>query len=111
MVNKMMGNCGTCLLGKVLKCSYHKGENYLEIVIDVWSLAIPKVVLLLGLKHMTAMTIDMGFVVEVQVKELLEKLIGAMRIASLTFMETPAMAAKKAESVGKGTAKVNDGTD
>lgn len=111
MVKKMMGNYGTCLLGKVLKCSYYRGENYLEIVVDVRSLAIPKAVLLLGLKHMTAMTIDMGFVVEVQVKELLEKLIGAMRIASLTFTKTPVAAAKKVASVGKGTAKVNDWID
>lgn len=116
IVKAAVGNYAACLLGKALTCRYHRGENYLEIDVDIGSSAIANAVLHLALGYVTAVTIDMGFVVEAQEEEELpERLIGAVRIAqmemsSATFVETPAAAAKAA-AAGKGTAKVNDGRD
>ncbi|KAH0460919.1 hypothetical protein IEQ34_008494 [Dendrobium chrysotoxum] len=79
-----MGNYGACMLGKALACNYHKGENYLEIDVDIGSSAVASAVLKLTMGYLAAVTIDMGFLVEAQSEEELpEKLIGAVRIAQM----------------------------
>ncbi|KAL0922141.1 hypothetical protein M5K25_006105 [Dendrobium thyrsiflorum] len=84
IVKAAVGNYSACLLGKALVCNYHKGENYLEIDVDIGSSAIASAILKLALGFVTAVTIDMGFVVEAQAEdELPEKLIGAVRIAQM----------------------------
>lgn len=94
IVKAAVGNYAACLLGRALTCNYHRGENYLEIDVDIGSSAIASAILHLALGYVTAVTIDMGFLVEAQTEEELpEKLIGAVRVAQMemsaaAFVET-----------------------
>ncbi|KAJ6854040.1 protein ENHANCED DISEASE RESISTANCE 2-like [Iris pallida] len=112
IVKAAVGNYAACLLGKALTCRYHRGENYLEIDVDIGSSAIANAVLHLALGYVTAVTIDMGFVVEGQTEEELpERLIGAVRIAqmemgSATYVEHPLQMAAAAAAAGNN-ARVN----
>lgn len=111
IVKAAVGNYAACLLGKALTCRYHRGENYLEIDVDIGSSAIANAVLHLALGYVTAVTIDMGFVVEGQTaEELPERLIGAVRIAqmemgSAMYVEQPLQVA--AAAAGSKNARVN----
>ncbi|XP_027080115.1 protein ENHANCED DISEASE RESISTANCE 2-like [Coffea arabica] len=93
IVKAAVGNYAACLLGKALKCNYFVGDNYLEIDVDIGSSAIASAILHLALGYVTAVTIDMGFLVEAQSEdELPEKLFGAVRIcqmemSSATYVE------------------------
>ncbi|XP_059642840.1 protein ENHANCED DISEASE RESISTANCE 2-like [Cornus florida] len=94
IVKTAVGNYSACLLGKALTCNYHIGSNYLEIDVDIGSSAIANAILRLALGYVTAVTIDMGFVVEAQTEEELpERLFGAVRVlqmemSSATFVDT-----------------------
>lgn len=109
IVKATVGNYSACLLGKALNCYYHKGPNYLEIDVDIGSSKIATAILHLALGCVTAVTIDMGFVVEAQEEEELpERLFGAVRIcqmemSSATFVDTGASKA----SVATGGAHSN----
>ncbi|PKA57510.1 hypothetical protein AXF42_Ash020754 [Apostasia shenzhenica] len=84
IVRAAVGNHSACLLGKALACNYFRGDNYFEIDVDIGSSAIASAILKLALGYVTAVTIDMGFVVEAQAEEELpEKLIGAVRISQI----------------------------
>ncbi|KAH7839936.1 hypothetical protein Vadar_010502 [Vaccinium darrowii] len=84
IVKAAVGNYSACLLGKALTCKYYRGENYLEIDVDIGSSAIANAVLKLALGYVTAVTVDMGFVVEGQTEEELpEKLFGAVRVCQM----------------------------
>ncbi|KAG1364482.1 protein ENHANCED DISEASE RESISTANCE 2-like [Cocos nucifera] len=113
IVKAAVGNYAACLLGKALTCNYHRGENYLEIDVDIGSSAIANAILRLALGCVTAVTIDMGFLVEAQAEEELpERLIGAVRVAqmemgSATYVETPGKAAEVGKTGFRGAAKVN----
>uniref|UniRef100_A0A5B7A0M0 Protein ENHANCED DISEASE RESISTANCE 2 C-terminal domain-containing protein n=1 Tax=Davidia involucrata TaxID=16924 RepID=A0A5B7A0M0_DAVIN len=96
IVKAAVGNYSACLLGKALTCNYHRGSNYLEIDVDIGSSAIASAILHLALGYVTAVTIDMGFLVEAQAEdEVPEKLFGAVRVcqmemSSATFVDTTA---------------------
>ncbi|KAG6471537.1 protein ENHANCED DISEASE RESISTANCE 2-like [Zingiber officinale] len=84
LVRTSVGNHAACLLGKALGCNYHRGENYLEIDVDIGSSAIATAILHIALGCVTEVTIDMGFLVEAQEEEELpERLIGAVRVAQM----------------------------
>ncbi|KAF5748101.1 hypothetical protein HS088_TW04G00050 [Tripterygium wilfordii] len=84
IVKKAVGNYSACLLGKALTCNYHRGENYLEIDVDIGSSTIARAILHLALGYAMSVTIDMGFVVEAQSEEELpERLIGAVRVCQM----------------------------
>ncbi|GMQ02725.1 hypothetical protein CsSME_00048822 [Camellia sinensis var. sinensis] len=93
IVKATVGNYSACLLGKALTCNYRRGSNYLEIDVDMGSSAIASAVLHLALGYVTAVTVDMGFVVEAQAEdELPERLLGAVRVcqmemSSATFID------------------------
>ncbi|XP_008799443.2 protein ENHANCED DISEASE RESISTANCE 2-like [Phoenix dactylifera] len=113
IVKAAVGNYAACLLGKALTCSYHRGENYLEIDVDIGSSAIANAILHLALGYVTAVTIDMGFLVEAQAEEELpERLIGAVRVArmemgSATYVETRGKAVEIGKPGFRVVAKVN----
>ncbi|KAK4797991.1 hypothetical protein SAY86_030317 [Trapa natans] len=84
IVKKAVGKHGTCLIGNALTCSYHRGEKYLEIDVDVGSWKLAKTMFHLVLGHVTRVSIDMGFLVEGKTEEELpERLIGAVRLSHL----------------------------
>lgn len=100
-----VGNHAACLLGKALTCNYHKGHNYFEIDVDIGSSAIATAILHLALKYVTAVSIDMGFVIEAQSEEELpEKLLGAVRIAHMEMSSAKFVEAGESSSpVGAGS--------
>ncbi|CAL9091534.1 unnamed protein product [Musa textilis] len=106
IVKTAVGNYAACLLGKALTCNYHRGENYLEIDVDIESSSIAKAILRLALGYVTAVTIDMGFLVEAQAEEELpERLLGAVRVAqmemgSATYVDTRTKAAESTRGSG-----------
>ncbi|XBI40350.1 hypothetical protein VPH35_124947 [Triticum aestivum] len=116
LVRATVGNYGACLLGRALTCRYHRGDDYLEIDVDIGSSAIATAILHLALGAVTSVTIDMGFLVESQSEEELpEKLFGAVRIAqmemgSAKYVETasdePETAGKAAPGFRVGSARV-----
>jgi hypothetical protein len=61
--------CAACLLRHTLTCHYHRGDDYLEIDMDIGSLAIASAVLHLALGAVMLVTIEMGFLVESQPEE------------------------------------------
>ncbi|XP_068643043.1 protein ENHANCED DISEASE RESISTANCE 2-like [Aristolochia californica] len=119
IVKAAVGNYAACLLGKALTCNYYRGENYLEIDVDIGSSKLANAILHLALGYVTAVTIDMGFLVEAQAEdELPEKLLGAVRVAqmemsSATFVDSALaieLAAAKGSKSGcgnRGLSKVN----
>ncbi|GER34402.1 hypothetical protein STAS_10625 [Striga asiatica] len=100
IVKTTVGNYSACLLGKALNCHYHRGPNYLEIDVDIGSSAIATAILRLALGCVTAVTVDMGFLVEAQKEEELpERLFGAVRIcqmemSSATFVDSATPSSK-----------------
>ncbi|XP_040381490.1 protein ENHANCED DISEASE RESISTANCE 2-like isoform X2 [Oryza brachyantha] len=111
LVRATVGNYAACLLGRALTCRYHKGDDYLEIDVDIGSSAIASAILHLALGAVTSVTIDMGFLVESQSEEELpERLFGAVRIAQMEmgaakYVETaPEEAASEAAAGGRAGA-------
>ncbi|KFK23464.1 hypothetical protein AALP_AAs58859U000200 [Arabis alpina] len=81
VVKAVAGNFGAFLVGKTVKCSYHKGSNYFEIDVDLGSSAFMAAAVRFSLGYIASLTVDVGCVVEAQTEdELPEKLIGAVRI-------------------------------
>ncbi|KAJ1430169.1 Protein ENHANCED DISEASE RESISTANCE 2, C-terminal [Sesbania bispinosa] len=110
IVKKAVGNHSACLLGRALTCSYHRGPNYFEIDVDIGSSAIANAILHLALGYVTAVTIDMGFLVEAQTEdELPERLIGAVRVCQMEMSSATVVDSFHAPPMarGSGLAKVN----
>ncbi|KAL6873677.1 hypothetical protein ACP4OV_013759 [Aristida adscensionis] len=109
LVRATVGNYAACLLGRALTCRYHRGDDYLEIDVDIGSSAIASAILHLALGAVTSVTIDMGFLVESQSEEELpERLFGAVRIAQMEmgaakYVEAPPDQAMS-ETAGKAAA-------
>jgi len=81
IVRATVGNHAACLLGNALTCRYLRGENYLEIDVDIAYSGIASTVVHLALSSVTSVCVDMAFVVESQSdEELPERLVGAIRI-------------------------------
>ncbi|KZV31682.1 hypothetical protein F511_00486 [Dorcoceras hygrometricum] len=114
IVKTAVGNHSACLLGKALNCSYHRGPNYLEIGVDIGSSAIATAILRLALGCVTAVTIDMGFLVEAQTDtELPECLFGAVRICQMemgssTFVDGATPPSKVLPMSSGGESEIDD---
>eukprot|EP00470_Lotharella_oceanica_P011491 CAMPEP_0170187720 /NCGR_PEP_ID=MMETSP0040_2-20121228/42434_1 /TAXON_ID=641309 /ORGANISM="Lotharella oceanica, Strain CCMP622" /LENGTH=172 /DNA_ID=CAMNT_0010434823 /DNA_START=189 /DNA_END=710 /DNA_ORIENTATION=+ len=79
IVRKMVG-AKPALLGRKITCSYHKGEDYLEIDVDISSSYVAQKIL--GVVQGTCKTlqVDLGFLIEGKnERELPEVMIGAIR--------------------------------
>ncbi|KAL3497964.1 hypothetical protein ACH5RR_040696 [Cinchona calisaya] len=71
-----------CLLGKAVDCNYIRGNNYLEIDVDIGSSTVANGVLGLVFGLMTSLVVDMAFLVQGNSQdELPERLIGAVRVS------------------------------
>ncbi|KAJ4887892.1 hypothetical protein Rs2_27640 [Raphanus sativus] len=78
------GQFGAFLVGKTVKCNYHKGSNYFEIDVDTGSSAIMSAVVRLMLGYTKSFVVDIGLVIEAQTEdELPERLIGAVRFCHM----------------------------
>lgn len=125
IVRATVGNHAACLLGKALTCRYHRGDNYLEIDVDIGSSALASAIIHLALGYVTSVSVDLAFLVESQAEEELpERLIGAVRInqiemSSALYVDSNPInnAASKAQlggggferrKFGRGSAKVED---
>jgi hypothetical protein len=110
LVRATVGNYGACLLGRALTCRYHRGDDYLEIDVDIGSSAIASAILHLALGAVTSVTIDMGFLVESQSEEELpEKLFGAVRIAQMEMGSAKYVETASDETVSETAGKAAPG--
>jgi len=74
------------ILGNKLVCTYHKGDGYFEIDVDVGSSNVAGGVLKIVKGYITALTIDMAFLLEAQaVEELPEVILGSLRFERLSL--------------------------
>ncbi|KAL1212602.1 Protein ENHANCED DISEASE RESISTANCE 2-like [Cardamine amara subsp. amara] len=84
VVKAASGNLGAFVLGKTVKCNYHRGSNYFEIDVDVSTSAILAAFVRLALGYVTSLTVDVGLVMEALTEdELPERLIGGVRICHM----------------------------
>ncbi|ESQ32035.1 hypothetical protein EUTSA_v10005439mg [Eutrema salsugineum] len=112
VVKSAAGSFGAFVAGKTVRCSYYRGDNYLEIDIDLGSSAIMRALLRLSLGCITSLTVDVGFVVEAQTEdELPERLIGACRICHMELSSAFVVDDSKKPLGMMGSAKANDDDD
>ncbi|KAF0894549.1 hypothetical protein E2562_001852 [Oryza meyeriana var. granulata] len=105
LVRATVGNYAACLLGRALTCRYHKGDDYLEIDVDIGSSTIASAILHVALGAVTSVTIDMGFLVESQSEEELpERLFGAVRIAQMEMGAAKYIETAADESISEAAA-------
>ncbi|CAI7848247.1 unnamed protein product, partial [Closterium sp. NIES-54] len=72
------------ILGKALTCSYYKGENYLEMDVDVGSSSVARSVIGLVLSYVTSLVVDLALLIEAQAAdELPEYLLGTITLMRL----------------------------
>ncbi|KAJ3672581.1 hypothetical protein LUZ60_007302 [Juncus effusus] len=73
-----------CLLGKAVDCTYIRGQNYLEVDVDIGSSAVANGVLGIVCGAITSLVVDMAFLVQANtIEELPERLIGAVRMSHI----------------------------
>ncbi|KAL6578128.1 Protein ENHANCED DISEASE RESISTANCE 2 [Orobanche minor] len=73
-----------CLLGKAVDCNYIRDPNYLEVDVDIGSSTVANGVLGLVIGVITTLVVDMAFLVQANtVDELLERLIGVVRVSHI----------------------------
>nr|VDD27035.1 unnamed protein product [Brassica oleracea] len=84
VVKAAAGQFGAFLVGKTVKCNYHKGSNYVEVDVDTGSSSIMSAVVRLLLGYTKSFVVDVGLVIEAQTEdELPERLIGAVRLCHM----------------------------
>ncbi|XP_024396181.1 protein ENHANCED DISEASE RESISTANCE 2 isoform X3 [Physcomitrium patens] len=75
-----------CILGKAVDCTYYRGSNYLEVDIDIGSSTVANGVLGLVFGVVSALVVDMAFLIQGNgMEELPERLIGAVRVSRLSL--------------------------
>lgn len=73
-----------CLLGKAVDCSYMRGQEYIEVDVDIGSSAVANGVLGLVFGVVTTLIVDMAFLIQANTyDELPEQLLGAARLSNI----------------------------
>lgn len=84
IVKTAVGDRGVCLLGKAVSASYTRGDNFMEIDVDIGSSMMANAIVHLAFGNVTSLTVDLAFVLEGQTSnELPERILGAIRFANL----------------------------
>lgn len=84
IVKTAVGERAVCLLGKAVTCNYIRGENFMEIDVDIGSSMMANAIVHLAFGYVTSLTVDLAFVLEGQTpNELPERILGAIRFANL----------------------------
>ncbi|KAL2610516.1 hypothetical protein R1flu_029089 [Riccia fluitans] len=84
IVKTAVGDHAICILGKQLTCRYHRGDDFLEVDVDIGSSMVASAIVHLAINYITTITVDLAFLIEGKTEEELpEKLLGAVRFAEL----------------------------
>lgn len=84
MVKKAVGEQAICIIGRALSCKYCVGENFIEVDVDIGSSMVASAIVHLAFGYITAVTVDLAFVIESQTEsELPERILGAVRFSEL----------------------------
>ncbi|KAL3690321.1 hypothetical protein R1sor_016630 [Riccia sorocarpa] len=84
IVKTAVGDHAICILGKQLTCRYHRGDNFMEVDVDIGSSMVASAIVHLAINYITTITVDLAFLIEGKTEEELpEKLLGAVRFAEL----------------------------
>eukprot|EP00249_Psilotum_nudum_P008516 c21333_g1_i2 orf=410-1333(+) len=95
IVKAAVGEQAICLLGKALTCRYLRGDNFLEVDVDIGASMMANAIVHLAFGYVTSLTVDLAFLIESQAEEELpERILGAVRFsnlepASATSLELP----------------------
>eukprot|EP00249_Psilotum_nudum_P013144 c24177_g1_i1 orf=652-1578(+) len=84
IVKTAVGEQAICLLGKAVTCRYLRGDNFMEVDVDIGSSMMANAIVHLALGYVTSLTVDLAFLIEGQVEdELPERILGAIRFSNL----------------------------
>eukprot|EP00250_Pteridium_aquilinum_P013782 c21570_g1_i1 orf=344-1294(-) len=84
IVRAAVGEQAICILGRAVSCKYHKGDNFVEVDVDIGASILANAVVHLAFGYVTTLTVDLAFLIESQVEEELpEQMLGAVRFANL----------------------------
>lgn len=88
VVKKAIGEQAICLVGRSLACRYCKGENFMEVDIDVGSSVLATAVVHVAFGYFANMTVDIAYVIEGRAEsELPERILGAVRFSKIDGAE------------------------
>lgn len=84
IVKKAVGEQAICIIGRALHCKYCVTEKFIEVDIDIASSVVANAIVHLAFGYVTALTVDLAFLIESQTEsELPEQLLGAFRFSNL----------------------------
>lgn len=84
IVKKAVGEQAICIIGRALSCKYSVAENFIEVDIDIGSSIVANAIVHLAFGYISALTVDLAFLIESQTEsELPEKILGAFRFSDL----------------------------
>ncbi|KAJ7560195.1 hypothetical protein O6H91_04G118000 [Diphasiastrum complanatum] len=73
-----------CLVGEALEINYYRGENYIELDVNIGSSSVAKGVVNLVFGYMSKLVVELAFLIQANTdEELPEKLMGTCRISCL----------------------------
>eukprot|EP00471_Norrisiella_sphaerica_P013362 CAMPEP_0184493522 /NCGR_PEP_ID=MMETSP0113_2-20130426/26207_1 /TAXON_ID=91329 /ORGANISM="Norrisiella sphaerica, Strain BC52" /LENGTH=764 /DNA_ID=CAMNT_0026878813 /DNA_START=332 /DNA_END=2626 /DNA_ORIENTATION=+ len=89
MVKKMVG-AKPALLGRKISCCYNRGEDYLEIDVDIATSYVAQKILGVVQGYCKSLIVDLGFLIEGrEEKELPEVMLGAVRFHNVDLAQIP----------------------
>jgi len=89
IVRKMVG-AKPALLGRKISCTYHRGEDYLEVDVDIASSYVAQKILGVVQGYCKTLQVDLGFLIEGrEEKELPEVMLGAVRFHHVDLSKIP----------------------
>ncbi|XAR54541.1 hypothetical protein NMG60_11029717 [Bertholletia excelsa] len=84
IVKKAVGEQAICIIGRALTCKYSVAEDFIEVDIDIGSSMVANAIVHLAFNYLTALTVDLAFLIESQTEaELPERILGAVRFSEL----------------------------
>ncbi|KAF3457736.1 hypothetical protein FNV43_RR02394 [Rhamnella rubrinervis] len=105
IVRKAVSEQAICIVGRSLSCKYCKGDNFIEVDVDIGSSMVASAIVHLAFNYITTITVDIAFLIESQTEsELPERLLGAITLCDLN----PASASTIEPSSDRSTGDVQN---
>ncbi|XP_057958077.1 protein ENHANCED DISEASE RESISTANCE 2-like isoform X2 [Malania oleifera] len=84
IVRKAVGEQAICIIGRALSCKFCVTQNFVEVDVDIGSSMVASAIVHLAFGYVTALTVDLAFLIESQTEaELPEQILGGVRFSEL----------------------------